>query len=234
MKKAEVWFGRRWKRRERGWGLRWAVVKWMQENSSPPEAPCPVWLGSFRPKLSETRDVKPPATRRRRAPRSNRVPPQSPTEPHVQTNALNNEKTANRTPTDTCDVLPRLPTVPDSAMDDSDVFSSPTRSGPAAGQQSGQPANQNARFDAEEAREAALRRELEGVRKINEAVEGVIGTLERARGNMGVRPPTPPRRPRTKADRARYRTCPRRWPTPPRCSTRGRASCRRRSTTSGC
>lgn len=52
-------------------------------------------------------------------------------------------------------------------------------------------ANQSARekepFDAEDVREAALRRELEGVRNINEVIEGVIGTLERAKGNMGVR-----------------------------------------------
>lgn len=41
-------------------------------------------------------------------------------------------------------------------------------------------------FDAEEVREAALQRELEGVRNINEVIEGVIGTLERAKGNMGV------------------------------------------------
>lgn len=41
-------------------------------------------------------------------------------------------------------------------------------------------------FDAEEVREAQLRRELEGVRNINEVIEGVIGTLERAKGNMGV------------------------------------------------
>lgn len=41
-------------------------------------------------------------------------------------------------------------------------------------------------FDAEEVREAALRRELEGVRNINQVIEGVIGTLERAKGNMGV------------------------------------------------
>jgi hypothetical protein len=49
--------------------------------------------------------------------------------------------------------------------------------------------NQGSRYDAEEAREArdaALRRELEGVRNINEVIEGVIGTLERAKGNMGV------------------------------------------------
>lgn len=42
-------------------------------------------------------------------------------------------------------------------------------------------------FDAEEVHEAALRRELEGVRNINEVIEGVIATLERAKGNMGVR-----------------------------------------------
>ncbi|KAI0129486.1 DASH complex subunit Duo1-domain-containing protein [Xylariales sp. AK1849] len=35
-------------------------------------------------------------------------------------------------------------------------------------------------------REAALQRELSGVRQINELIEGVIGTLERARGNMGT------------------------------------------------
>lgn len=34
--------------------------------------------------------------------------------------------------------------------------------------------------------EAALRKELEGVRSINESIEGVISTLERAGGNMNV------------------------------------------------
>jgi hypothetical protein len=42
------------------------------------------------------------------------------------------------------------------------------------------------RFDAEEAREAALRRELEGVRNINTVIENVIATLDRAKGNMGT------------------------------------------------
>lgn len=57
----------------------------------------------------------------------------------------------------------------------------PTTAPPAPNQ------NNNARiFDAQEAREAALRRELEGVRNINQVIEGVIGTLERAKGNMGV------------------------------------------------
>lgn len=35
-------------------------------------------------------------------------------------------------------------------------------------------------------REALLRRELEGVRNINQVIEGVIGTLQRAGGNMNV------------------------------------------------
>ena len=76
-------------------------------------------------------------------------------------------------------------------MDDSDVFSSPSKGRSSEGEEPKQPSNQDAPFDAEEAREVALRRELEGVRKINEAIEGVIGTLERARENMGVRPPSP-------------------------------------------
>ncbi|CAK7274182.1 hypothetical protein SEPCBS57363_006029 [Sporothrix epigloea] len=39
-------------------------------------------------------------------------------------------------------------------------------------------------FDAEEAREAALQRELDGVRQINQVIEGVISTLEQSRGKM--------------------------------------------------
>lgn len=69
----------------------------------------------------------------------------------------------------------------DSYQDDS--FVSPST--PAPGRPKA-PSNQNSRFDTDEAREAALRKELEGVRKINEVIEGVIGTLERAKGNMGV------------------------------------------------
>ncbi|KAI9704237.1 MAG: hypothetical protein M1836_007098 [Candelina mexicana] len=38
--------------------------------------------------------------------------------------------------------------------------------------------------DTKEAREAALRKELEGVRNINEVIEGVIGSLDRAKENM--------------------------------------------------
>ncbi|KAJ6788105.1 hypothetical protein PWT90_05058 [Aphanocladium album] len=35
-------------------------------------------------------------------------------------------------------------------------------------------------------RDALLRKELEGVKNVNEAIEGLIGTLERAGGNMNV------------------------------------------------
>ncbi len=65
-----------------------------------------------------------------------------------------------------------------------DSFVSPSKPPPG---RSKTPTNQNSRFDTDESREAALRKELEGVRRINEVVEGVIGTLERAKGNMGVR-----------------------------------------------
>lgn len=44
------------------------------------------------------------------------------------------------------------------------------------------PANPNVTFD----REAALRKELEGVRNINAAIEGIIATLDKAKGNMNV------------------------------------------------
>lgn len=42
------------------------------------------------------------------------------------------------------------------------------------------------RFDTEEAHETALRRELAGIRSINEVIEGVVDSLERAKGNMDV------------------------------------------------
>lgn len=38
----------------------------------------------------------------------------------------------------------------------------------------------------DEAREAALRYELMGIRGINQAIEGVVDSLERAKGNMEV------------------------------------------------
>lgn len=48
--------------------------------------------------------------------------------------------------------------------------------------------NQDAKpsLDQEEARELALRNELQTVRNVNQAIEGVLESLERARGNMEV------------------------------------------------
>ena len=42
------------------------------------------------------------------------------------------------------------------------------------------------KYDNEEAREAALRKELAGIRNINHVVEGVVESLEKATGNMDV------------------------------------------------
>lgn len=47
------------------------------------------------------------------------------------------------------------------------------------------------RYDTEEAREAALRKELAGIRNINQVVEGVVESLEKAKGNMDVRACSP-------------------------------------------
>ena len=42
------------------------------------------------------------------------------------------------------------------------------------------------RLKSEEAQEAALHNELNGIRGINQVIEGVIDSLERAKGNMEV------------------------------------------------
>jgi len=45
---------------------------------------------------------------------------------------------------------------------------------------------QESRLSIEESREAALRQELENVRKMNEVLEGVYSSLEKAKNNMEV------------------------------------------------
>lgn len=42
-------------------------------------------------------------------------------------------------------------------------------------------------FDRQESREAALRHELQSVRNINQVIEGLLGSLDSAKGNMDVR-----------------------------------------------
>lgn len=44
--------------------------------------------------------------------------------------------------------------------------------------------------DGDSARDALLQKELASVRKVNEAIEGVLQNLERAKSNMTVRVPT--------------------------------------------
>lgn len=46
--------------------------------------------------------------------------------------------------------------------------------------------DRESRQSAEESREAALRQELENVRRINEVLEGVYSSLEKAKNNMEV------------------------------------------------
>jgi hypothetical protein len=78
-----------------------------------------------------------------------------------------------------------------SDTDTDDLFASPSRVA-AKSSRKAEPAeypgsrNGESKYDAEQARDAQLQRELEGVRSINEVIEGVISSLERAKGNMDV------------------------------------------------
>lgn len=77
-----------------------------------------------------------------------------------------------------------------------DPFESPTKpsrkaqsasSNSKSAESSAPPRTGESKYDAEAAREANLQRELEGVRSINEVIEGVVSSLETAKGNMDVR-----------------------------------------------
>ncbi|KAK5987834.1 hypothetical protein PT974_11968 [Cladobotryum mycophilum] len=78
----------------------------------------------------------------------------------------------------------------DTMHDDSDLWTSPVRNAPSEPQPRTPrtpktprtPGGQDGSGPVD--REAILRRELEGVRNINEVVEGIIGTLQRTGGNM--------------------------------------------------
>ncbi|CAL3970881.1 hypothetical protein PZA11_007290 [Diplocarpon coronariae] len=80
-----------------------------------------------------------------------------------------------------------------SESDHEDLFASPSRASkinqkklPTKQAESNAPAqrNEESNYNTEQAREATLQRELESVRSINEVIEGVISSLETARGNM--------------------------------------------------
>lgn len=70
---------------------------------------------------------------------------------------------------------------------DSSVWTSPSQDGrrPKTPRTPRTPTGQDRSPEPEDP-EIGLRKELEGVRKINEAIEGLIGTLERANSNMNV------------------------------------------------
>lgn len=80
---------------------------------------------------------------------------------------------------------------------ETDIWASPTRDSPDQGRPKTPktpktpkspktPAGQGRQMEPED-RDAMLRKEIEGIRSINVAVEGIIGTLERTGGNMNVR-----------------------------------------------
>ena len=80
------------------------------------------------------------------------------------------------------------------SSDPEDLFASPSKG--SKSQKSSKPTGTNAplqrstgesKYDAEAAREASLQKELESVRSINEVIEGVVSSLECAKGNMDVR-----------------------------------------------
>ena len=79
----------------------------------------------------------------------------------------------------------------DDAMDDSeiDIWASPTQDAPlVARPKTPKTPRTPTGEDAEPvSRDAQLRKELEGVRGVNESMEGLIETLKRADGNMMVR-----------------------------------------------
>jgi len=84
-------------------------------------------------------------------------------------------------------------------------------------------------YTTEEAREAALRRELESVRNVNKVIEGVVESLQKAKDNMGVSAATYTCTQHTDSHRPYRRQC----KMPRHYSRHGPAFSRRQSTTSG-
>jgi hypothetical protein len=135
--------------------------------------------------LSETRDVNATPKKRVLLPLIYRPVPVDPQRPFVANNKQRhlepNPKAASR--------YVEIVNMADNqdSSDHEDPFASPSKVTREPQEPPRTPANQGAPFDAEEVRDVALRKELEGVRAINETIEGVLGTLERAKGNMDVR-----------------------------------------------
>lgn len=82
-----------------------------------------------------------------------------------------------------------------SESDNEDLFASPSKASKSSQKPAAKPSessnappqrNGESKYDAEAAREASLKKELESVRSINEVIEGVVASLESAKGNMDV------------------------------------------------
>lgn len=87
---------------------------------------------------------------------------------------------------------PDIGTLDLSDSDTEDLFASPSKASKQSQKpnaKSDAPSNRNveSKYDAEQARETSLRRELESVRSINEVIEGVVSSLDVAKGNMDVK-----------------------------------------------
>jgi hypothetical protein len=80
----------------------------------------------------------------------------------------------------------------DDSSDVEDLFASPSRTSkkpkPADTEKADAAHSRGgvSRYDTEQNRDALLQNELEGVRGINEVIEGVVASLECAKGNMEV------------------------------------------------
>ena len=96
-------------------------------------------------------------------------------------------------------VTPDVKDLDVSDADTDDLFASPSRTErkaskareeelhtPRTSGTTSRSANGDSKYDRDGDREAALRRELAGVRSINEVIEGVVESLARAKGNMEV------------------------------------------------
>ncbi|KAI9864310.1 MAG: hypothetical protein M1813_003230 [Trichoglossum hirsutum] len=72
--------------------------------------------------------------------------------------------------------------IPDPA--DNFNIKQPRETEPSRPNNNTQARQQESRYDSDEARVEMLRKELDGVREVNEVIEGVQASLERAKGNM--------------------------------------------------
>jgi DASH complex subunit Duo1 len=69
---------------------------------------------------------------------------------------------------------------------DEDLWGSPSKAKPHTPHTNTQSRQKETSYEKQNAREEALRRELESVRRVNEAIEGAIESLAKAKNSMKV------------------------------------------------